>query len=189
MFAAGVEAMERFGWERLSIPHWRRDRREQSRYNTLVKSGADCIPIGCGAGGRVGDTRFFQTGSLESYMSTIEEGRKPIASAAQLGEHSHVVDRIAAELEQGHLAPAAWAPDGDPTARAFETVLSQWSRARLLSRRDDEYDLTVAGQFWSVQMGARLARLVQASAARVKHSREKLQLNSADDPVDGDRHA
>jgi hypothetical protein len=41
-------------------------------------------------------------------------------------------------------------------------VLAQWARAGLLSPKSDGYDLTVPGQFWSVQMGSRLARLVQS---------------------------
>ncbi|MFP4053724.1 MAG: heme anaerobic degradation radical SAM methyltransferase ChuW/HutW [Phycisphaerae bacterium] len=161
MFAAGVETMDRFGWERLSIPHWRRDGRERSRYNTLVKSGADCIPIGCGAGGRVGRVRVFQTGDLEKYLAAVQEGRKPVASAIQLSEHCDTVDRIAAELERGHLTPTGWAEAGSPLAAALAAVLAQWARAGLLSQAHGGYDLTLAGQFWSVQMGSRLARLVQ----------------------------
>ncbi|MFW5818103.1 MAG: heme anaerobic degradation radical SAM methyltransferase ChuW/HutW [Planctomycetota bacterium] len=162
MFAAGVETMDRFGWKRLSIPHWRRDGRERSRYNSLVKSGADCIPIGCGAGGRVGRMRFFQSGELATYLAAVQEGRKPVASAIQLGEHCDTVDRIAAGLERGHLVPTAWAEPGSPLAAALDAVLAQWARAGLLSQADDGHDLTVAGQFWSVQMGSRLAKLVQS---------------------------
>jgi oxygen-independent coproporphyrinogen-3 oxidase len=162
MFAAGVEAMQGVRWKRLSIPHWRRDGRERSRYNTLVKSGADCIPIGCGAGGRVGRTRFFQAGNLGTYLAAVQEGRKPVASAIQLGEHAGIVDHIAAELERGHLAPTGWANVGSPLAAALGAVLAQWARAGLLSQADDGYDLAVPGQFWSVQMGSRLARLVQS---------------------------
>lgn len=162
MFVAGVEAMQRFSWKRLSIPHWRRTGRERSRYNTLVKSGADCIPIGCGAGGRIGRLRFFQAGDLGTYLAAVQEGRKPVASAILLGEHAGIVDRIAAELERGHLAPAAWTQAGGPLAAVLEAVLAQWARAGLLSQADDGYDLTAAGQFWSVQMGSRLARLLQS---------------------------
>ncbi|MBS3822208.1 MAG: heme anaerobic degradation radical SAM methyltransferase ChuW/HutW, partial [Phycisphaerae bacterium] len=162
MFAAGVEAMQSFGWERLSIPHWRRDVRKRSRYNSLVKSGADCIPIGCGAGGRIGRVRFFQTGDLGTYLAAVQEGRKPVASAIQLAEHCHTVDRIAAELERGHLAATGWAEAGGPLAAPLDAVLAQWARAGLLSQAHGGYDLTVAGQFWSVQMGSRLARLVQS---------------------------
>ena len=163
MFAAGGEAMRGFGWDRLSIPHWRRDGRERSRYNSLVKSGADCIPIGCGAGGRVGRMRFFQTGDLATYLTAVQEGRKPVASVIQLSKNCDTVDRIAAELERGHLVPTGWADVGSVLAAAIETVLAQWARAGLLSPKSGGYDLTLAGQFWSVQMGSRLARLVAAS--------------------------
>jgi oxygen-independent coproporphyrinogen-3 oxidase len=166
MFAAGVEAMEGFGWERLSIPHWRRDGRERSRYNTLVKSGTDCIPIGCGAGGRVGRVRFFQTGDLASYLTAIQEGDKPIASAIQLGKHCDIVDSISAQIERGRLMPAEWATGDTPLSTNLDKLLTQWARVGLLRPSGSEYDLTVAGQFWSVQMGSRLARLVQSSEAR-----------------------
>jgi oxygen-independent coproporphyrinogen-3 oxidase len=168
MFAAGVEAMETLGWDRLSIPHWRRDRRERSRYNLLVKAGADCIPIGCGAGGRIGRTRFFQTTDLATYLSEVADGRKPIASAVRLGGECEAVDRIAHQIEHGRIDASSWAPAGGPLAAACRRLLDQWAQAGLLiPNGHTAYELTVAGQFWSVQMGTRLARLVSEKWAAI----------------------
>jgi oxygen-independent coproporphyrinogen-3 oxidase len=161
MFAAGVETMEALGWDRLSIPHWRRDRRERSRYNLLVKAGADCIPVGCGAGGRIGRMRFFQTTDVATYVTEVDEGRKPIVSAVRLGGESEAVDRIADQVERGRIDVSRWAPPGGPLAAACRKLLDQWARAGLLVPTGDAaFDLSVAGQFWSVQLGTRLARLV-----------------------------
>jgi len=164
MFAAGIDSMCRGGWERISLSHWRRDPRERSRYNTLVKSGADCIPIGCGAGGRVDQTRFSQTHDLGAYLESVRQGRKPIASAIRLNGTAFLVDRIAAEIEQGRIEPTAWVPPETPPGRALHHLLEQWTRAGLLAPLGGSaLGLTLAGQFWSLQMGLRLARLVQAS--------------------------
>ncbi len=164
MFAAGVETMQKYGWERLSIPHWRCDSLERSRYNSMVKSGADCIPIGCGAGGRVGLVRFFQTGDLGEYFKAIEEGKKPLASGITLQTNCDIVDRIAADLEKGCLMPGTWGKKRSFIMPRLKVLFTQWSRAGLLLSKHDGYDLTVAGQFWSVRMGSLLARLVQQSA-------------------------
>jgi oxygen-independent coproporphyrinogen-3 oxidase len=164
MFANGVDFMQNAGWERLSVSHWRRDVRERSRYNTLIKSGADCVPIGCGAGGRVGGVRFFHTSDLSTYLNHLDEHRKPIASAIRLGEESLAIDVVTAQLDQTHLDPRTWPLHTQSLRLAVTRVLGQWTRAGLLLPvGDGTFDLTVAGQFWNVQMGVRLARLLQAA--------------------------
>lgn len=166
MFSEGVRFMSRSGWDRISLSHWRRNRVERSRYNSLVKSGADCIPIGCGAGGRIGRTRFFQISDMGMYLENIRQGRKPIISAIQLGQTAGAVDHIASDVEIGRLNPVNWARPASPAGRSIRLLLEQWTRAGLLAPVEGPaLELTVAGQFWSLQMGIRLARLVETFQA------------------------
>jgi oxygen-independent coproporphyrinogen-3 oxidase len=123
------------------------------------------VPIGCGAGGRIGRVRFFQTGDLGTYLAAVQEGRKPVASGVELAERAQTIDRICAEIQQGRIAPAAWTEPGDPLRDELASVLGQWTRAGLLTATGEGYVLTAAGQFWNVQMADRLARLVQSDAA------------------------
>jgi anaerobilin synthase len=160
LFSTGCRLLEKTGWEQISVSHWRRDPRERSRYNTMVKSGADCVPAGCGAGGRLGGIRFFQTGELDSYLSAIRQGHKPLAAATRLFPNSSSVDRIASDCDRATLQPATW----NLPEETIQPLLDQWQKAGLLEPESGgSWKLTPDGQFHNVAMGSRLASLVQNS--------------------------
>ncbi len=161
MFVAGVEHMNASGWQRLSVSHWRRDPRERSLYNTIVKSGADCIPVGCGAGGRVGQTRYFQTSDLAAYHQTIAAGGKPVAMAIGLASDSGLIDRMSGQVEKTFIRSAEWADASTPLFQAVNAICDQWAQAGLLEKNgSSDYALTTAGQFWSTQMSSRLSQCI-----------------------------
>lgn len=164
-FLRGGNILAGAGWRQISVSHWRRDIRERSRYNSLVKSGADCIPIGCGAGGRAGGIRFFQTGDLSAYFSAVRDGIKPIAGAIRLSEGSVVIDRIAEDFDRGVLHPGSWKISENGIREVVGRVLHQWGGTGLLEEEPNGLlKLTPAGQFHSVGMGARLAGVIHAAS-------------------------
>lgn len=93
------------GTERLSLCHWRRHRRERSRYNTMVKSGAVVYPFGCGAGGNFGGLSFMQQRELSAYQQMVSRGEKPIMMMAhQLDEREQrLCDSLVSDLEKGFV--------------------------------------------------------------------------------------
>ncbi len=164
-FLWGGHILSGAGWRQISVSHWRRDIRERSRYNSLVKSGADCVPIGCGAGGRAGRIRFFQTGDLNAYFSAVRDGIKPIAGAIRLSEGSVVIDRIAEDFDRGVLHPGSWKISENGIREVVGRVLHQWGGTGLLEKEPNGLlKLTPAGQFHSVGMGARLAGVIHAAS-------------------------
>jgi anaerobilin synthase len=165
LFSTGCRILDEAGWEQISVSHWRRDKRERSRYNTMTKSGADCVPAGCGAGGRLGGIRFFQTGELDAYLTAIRQGLKPLASATRLCPNSFSVDRIASDCDRATLLPTAWhLPDA---GSLVPRLLDQWQKAGLLEPESGgSWKLTRAGQFHNVAMGNRLANIAQNGPRR-----------------------
>jgi anaerobilin synthase len=161
LFTEAAAVMPALGWQRLTVAHWRRGAAERNRYNTLVKSGADYIPVGCGAGGRLGRTRFFQISDLQSYRSAVMEKVKPVAAATVLPDSSAIVDRITGQVETLHLYPDQWGLNDSRSFSDLKRVLDQWTQAGLLrAGKNGAYALTTAGQFWNIQMGMRLLRFV-----------------------------
>ncbi|NMV42681.1 heme anaerobic degradation radical SAM methyltransferase ChuW/HutW, partial [Vibrio parahaemolyticus] len=63
----------------LSVNHWAIDNRERSLYNSLAKTYAEVLPIGCGAGGNIGGYGMMQHRTLETYIKAVKEGQSTIA--------------------------------------------------------------------------------------------------------------
>ena len=72
MFAAGVKAMQKGFYRRLSISHWARTSRERNLYNLYVKGRAHCLAFGPGAGGNL-DGFFYlnQSGTFSKSVVNI----------------------------------------------------------------------------------------------------------------------
>lgn len=164
LFLQGRHALSKAGWKQISVCHWRRDPRERSLYNSLAKSGAHCVPVGCGAGGRLGRIRFFNDGDLDQYFSAINAGTKPVASAIRLSDSAHSMDAIASDFDRGLLAPEGWWLPNASLRDSIRRLLGQWAEAGLVeASADGLWRLLPAGQFHAVTMGAKIARTIQTA--------------------------
>ncbi len=56
----------------LSVNHWTRDNRERSLYNSLAKTYAEVLLIGCGAGGNMGGYSLMQHRQLDTYHDAMK---------------------------------------------------------------------------------------------------------------------
>lgn len=162
-YAAGSEAMERAGWKTISTTHWRSPSlRERSVYNYEVKTGADCIAIGAGAGGSLAGYGYRNTANLDDYGARVAVGDVLAMGMTAPQPGAPVFQAIRAGMERGRLDPARIkaAPEGEPALARIGPILAQWSEAGLLQPFHSFHDLTLAGRFWQVQMTGRLlARL------------------------------
>lgn len=154
LFSLGRKKMLESNFQRLSIAHWGRDSRERNRYNRWNKTGANCLPLGSGAGGRWGTTRFFQQKKINLYQDAIQEGQKPLAGAMSIPSHYAVTSVAIGQLEQQclditeleHIA-------GQPLRQKLQPMLEQWGVAGLLRSNNAELlQLTEAGEFWVVNL-------------------------------------
>jgi oxygen-independent coproporphyrinogen-3 oxidase len=160
-YRAGAELMQAARWEALSASHWRSGTRERNLYNLLVKSGADCLAYGAGAGGTLhgpdGAYAYRNMADPAHYRECIARGEPVVAGLMRQAPQAPLYNRVKAGMELGHLdlrtlvdLPAC-PPDFDPR-RALGPLLDQWQRAGLLTRDGHWADLTLAGRFWQVRM-------------------------------------
>ncbi len=152
MFARGVEIMKRAGYRRLSMPHWGKTPRERSLYNTLARSKV-CIPFGSGAGGRVNDYSFFQDRELDAYYRKIDAGNKPLAMCIKQPQHDDLFMEMARQMEFGHCHLRALGERyGFELEEIYLPILEQWESVGLTKRNDGWLELTLAGEFWEVNL-------------------------------------
>ncbi len=157
MFKRGVELMEQARFRRLSMTHWCHGTRERNIYNSLIKQGAPCLPFGSCAGGSLGGYAGHLEGDLRQYMETVESGRKPLAGMLAHPAHKPVINKITGELEAGHLNLSEMERQfGADLTELFRPLLTQWEEAGLVTLKDGWVSLTLAGEFWQVNLAQAL---------------------------------
>lgn len=163
LYLAARDQLLMEGTERLSLCHWRRHRRERSRYNTMVKSGAVVYPFGCGAGGNFGGLSFMQQRELAAYQQAVARGEKPIMMMAhQLEEkRQRLCDSLVGDLEKGFVDLRRLTML-DPSLEELELVLRGWREQGLMEEDLGIYRLTRAGEFWYISMTQSLLECAQA---------------------------
>ena len=75
MFAAGVKAMQKGFYRRLSISHWARTSRERNLYNLYVKGRAHCLAFGPGAGGNLDGFFYLNQSDYRAWQEEVRAGR------------------------------------------------------------------------------------------------------------------
>ena len=163
-FAAGEEAAEAEGWTPISTTHWQGSLRERNVYNLAVKTGADCLPFGAGAGGFLQGMNYRITSDLADYAA---RGGQPAAcltrgmmrqprSAPVTHAVKHGMERGLLDLRPAEAALAALAHATCGIETHLAPLLAQWTEAGLLEPHHRFHRLTRAGRFWQVAMTGRL---------------------------------
>lgn len=153
LFAAGVSKMESNGMRRLSITHWAGSNRERNIYNPLMKSKADCLAFGAGAGGMLGGVLYCMERNYKAYMESRSKGKKPVVMMSEPPANIAMVQSLTSQLERGALdLEQTSQTTGLDAAALFAPLLRQWEKAGLLQLEDAQATLTLAGQFWQVNI-------------------------------------
>jgi oxygen-independent coproporphyrinogen-3 oxidase len=153
MFKRGVEMMESSRYRRLSYCHWALDTRERSLYNTLTRSGAEVTPFGSGAGGNIDGHSIFVHPDLETYMESIDRGEKPLMAMTRNHDMQPFYDELVGMIDRGWVDTAVLKRRHDiQVADVFEPLLMAWKRMKLIRMSGRFIDLTMAGQFWQVNL-------------------------------------
>ncbi len=168
LFKAGIEKMQAAHFQRLSVSHWTRNGRERNRYNHLVKAGAEVIPFGSGAGGNIAGHSTMLQRSLEPYFDAIDAGQKPMLmmtaptplqplfNVAGKGFDLGWLDLKAMQKATGFVSSDFnWAEHCAP-------LFDAWCDRGLAERRGHFLDLTLAGQFWNVNISQGMQQYLQA---------------------------
>ncbi len=150
MYAYAQEFVAKRGFSRLSSCHWRRNNRERSLYNTLAKRGSTMFSFGCGAGGNVGGYSTMLHRGLKPYQSMVMEGIKPFMAMMMQPSVQSVINGIVDQLERGALDLQRLI-NADSRLAELKWLYDLWEE-RGLVQYDGVYRLTVAGQFWQVNI-------------------------------------
>lgn len=160
-FLTGVSLMQEARYNRLSMSHWGRKTRERNMYNPLAKTRADCLHFGSGSGGVLHGYFMFNEPKPDAYMASCNSGKKPVtmmmAPPAELAamrvilEHMEMcrlnLDDLTLSLQGTTLGET-----GHDAAQLFAPLLNSWEEAGLITRDGRWMELTLAGQFWQVNL-------------------------------------
>jgi oxygen-independent coproporphyrinogen-3 oxidase len=151
-FKMGVDAMTRGRYRRLSISHWGQGTRERNLYNLLFKGRSSALAYGAGAGGNIHGHFFFLEKELKRYLATVGQ-RKPVMAMVYPLENDPLVGALSGGLETGavNLKKVGAQLDMDLEA-IYQPVLDQWEKVGLIEHSDGWVNLTLAGQFWQVNL-------------------------------------
>ena len=152
MFAFAHDWLNKRVYKRLSHCHWAKDNRERSLYNTLSKRGVDTIPFGCGAGGNMGAYTMMLHRSLPAYKQISSMGVKPVMALLHKSPNAAVNSYITAQLEQGYLDFAKLLQLYGQDKQELAWVLELFVQRGLMQYNGVLYTLTLAGQFWVVNI-------------------------------------
>lgn len=169
LYAAARDLLMEKGVERLSLCHWRRHKREHSRYNTMAKTGAVVYPFGCGAGGNFGGLTFMQQRELQAYNEAVRTGNKPILMMSHQVERKlqRISENVISNLEKGFVDFRQICLV-DPRFEELEDVLGLWQERGLMQEDLGVYRLTEAGEFWYISLTQSLLECMQAIAQEDK---------------------
>ncbi|QIA63696.1 heme anaerobic degradation radical SAM methyltransferase ChuW/HutW [Vibrio astriarenae] len=157
MFEMGVNFMAKRYQRRLSCNHWARGNRERSIYNSLAKTTAEVLPIGAGAGGNVSGLQMMQTRNMEDYIQAIEADQYPVAMLMLADANREITSCIRAAFDRGVLSKqvlnhtAGW-----DIYSAAMPLFEKWQTNGLVKVDGDYIALTLAGEFWNVNLAQNL---------------------------------
>jgi oxygen-independent coproporphyrinogen-3 oxidase len=154
MFAMSVEMLTNFNWNRLSVSHWGRTRRERNFYNYFAKTRSDNLAFGPGGGGSLHGCAYMGERRVDEWMKAVQEGRKPVSVLLNRAKHWDFNRAISEHMELNYfnLNKITQEFSSPLLQKHLEPVLANWTDAGLMVRRGDFHHLTVAGQFWQPRM-------------------------------------
>lgn len=159
MYAYAQEFVEQCNFQCLSICHWRRSNRERSLYNTLAKRGSTIFPYGCGAGGNVGGYSTMLHRGVRPYQSMVTEGIKPVMALMEQTPVQSVINCILGQLERGFLDLQLLIKANNRLVE-LKWLYDLWEQ-RGLVHYNGVYRLTLAGQFWQVNIAQTTVECVE----------------------------
>lgn len=159
LYAFAQEFVAKHDFSRLSVCHWRRNNRERSLYNTMAKRGEVIFPFGCGAGGNVAGHSMMLHRGLMPYQSMVEENVKPLMAMAEQTPIQSLINQVLDQLERGFLDLQALVKQEERLAD-LSWLYEQWVDKGLVTHQG-LYRLTVAGEFWQVNLAQTTVECMQ----------------------------
>ncbi|PJE79229.1 Oxygen-independent coproporphyrinogen-III oxidase-like protein [invertebrate metagenome] len=161
MFRAGIDFLNKKHYRRLSVSHWGNGSRERNIYNHLSKSGGDIIPFGSGAGGNISGHSMMLHRRLKDYYAAIDAGEKPVMGIVAPYHLYQAFNAGGAAFDLGYLDLEKMDHSGFSFSEHCQPLFDEWVNNGLAKRQGKFLDLTLAGQFWAVNMNQGLQQYIQ----------------------------
>jgi oxygen-independent coproporphyrinogen-3 oxidase len=153
LFAAGVRSLKEARHRRLSMAHWGRTPRERNLYNHFMKGPAHCLAFGPGAGGSLHGYSYFVNSDYAQWLVALDKGEKPVAALVAPSPLMALDKAITEAFDLGRLQLSHISSFVNRNMKQVLAPLSdQWEKAGLVYVDGDWLELTLAGQFWHVNL-------------------------------------
>lgn len=174
MFKAGVHFMDKHHITRLSVNHWATDKRERSIYNSLAKTDAEVLPVGCGAGGNVGGFGLMQHRMLKEYISEVNTHQHSLAMMTKKSASASTEASIKVAFDHGVLSRRKlFKTLGFDLFQYCQPLFEIWQEKGLVNLEGDYLTLTLAGEFWNVTLAQNLISALQQDEQFINESNRK----------------
>lgn len=160
MFSFAKDYLDRRGYQRLNICHWRSNNRERSLYNTLARNGVALFPFGSGAGGSVDGYSTMLHRALQPYEMLVQDGKKPFMALMKQSPLQSIADNIQKQIGQGYF-DIKQVTSLDSRLQELTWLYDFWEKRELVKHNGFMYMLTDAGQFWHVNLTQTTLECVQ----------------------------
>lgn len=162
MYEMGVNFMAEHFQRRLSVNHWASGNRERSIYNSLAKTTAEVLPLGSGAGGNVGGLQMMHHRTLDAYIESIRKQEFPVGMVFKSSDSKEVTSAIKWSFDKGVVSRRYFLEKLGYDLFSFAIPLFEaWQKNGLVELKPDYVKLTLAGQFWSVNLAQILIKLIE----------------------------
>ena len=162
MFRRGVDILSSHKVGRLSVSHWGRDTRERNIYNHGVKSGAEIMPFGSGAGGNFAGHNAMSLRTLPAYYEALDAGKKPLMMMSKATGNKPLLGTIGSGFDRGWLEIGKLDHvGGEGMSEHCMPLFEAWQDNGLATIHHGILDLTLPGQFWNVTMHQALINFLE----------------------------
>ena len=160
MYAFAHDYMKKRGWRQLSMCHWACSSRERSLYNALAKRGVPMFPFGSSAGGFLGGYAVMLHRVLQPYAMLVASNQKPIMGLVKQSEIQPFSNCAVNMLEYG-LMDLSRLEAMDERLTGLRWLYELWEKRGLVAFNGVQYELTVAGKFWEVNIAQTTVECIQ----------------------------
>ncbi len=167
--------MEKELYTRISVNHWQRTTRERNIYNRCARGYASCLSFGCGAGGNINGHSYMILRDYQGYLGAVNSGVKPLMGISMPDKDYSLYKEISEYFETGYLDLKYLENKYNlPLTSICEKVLNQWEKAGVIKQDNGKIILTLAGQFWFVNLSQLLQEYIKLTLMfefKNKHSK------------------
>ncbi len=153
MFKYAVQSLEEDFYSRLSMNHFARTSRERNIYNQFAKGAANTLSFGACAGGGIREYSYMHHRTVDEWFKAVEANQKPVMGLQVGDENAIMYKAISQSMEQGYLDLSAIASKYHVDLMPYlKEILEQWQNVGLINLNKEKFSLTIAGQFWYVNL-------------------------------------